>query len=188
MESENFFWMVSNVEVRRPQDLAGLRLGTVSNLFEPFAKALDMVFTVVGRNDVYAALNQGMVDVFAFNISTFGHQHLHEVVPYVINHPFYHNSGVVIMDQDAWDQLPKHLQELVTSTFIESQPALGNAQDTVIAKTKKMSTDAGVEFINFSEEDAKWFLDLAYKSLSEMYIEKMPETAPVLLKMLGAIE
>ncbi len=189
LQSQTFYWVVTKVKIERLQeDFKGLRYGHSTITQKTFMEALGMSYTEIKMRDMYAAFDQGMVDVLTLPFSRMATLHIQEVAKYVINHPFLSGQGVLIMNLDTWNKLPKHLQELIVSTLREYEPKWGDNTESDTVKAKKIFKDAGVETLTFSEEDAKWFIDLAYTKTSDVYIKLMPETAPALLKKLGAIK
>ena len=67
------------------------------------------------------------------------------------------------MNLDSWNRIPKHLQDLMNKTMIEVEREIVDFWAGGHEKAWQTMMDNGVEPIDFSPADAKWFLDLADK-------------------------
>ena len=75
------------------------------------------------------------------------------------------------MNLDSWNQLPPHLQDLVMDVVIELEPEQRDRDAAKDEEYFQKFLDAGVQPIEFSPADAKWFLDTAYNSMWNRILE-----------------
>ncbi|MBW8036675.1 MAG: hypothetical protein FVQ79_13885 [Planctomycetes bacterium] len=88
---------------------------------------------------------------------------VHGVSKYFADHSLFEpGDSMLIMNLDKWNQLPKHLQDLMKQVMIDNEPDLIAHYDRIIAESRQVAIDAGVEPVSFSPADAKWFRDTAY--------------------------
>jgi len=171
----SYFYTYLNVPVDTPYDLSGLKLRT-SLTHIPFVEALGAIPISIGPMEIYTAMERGVVDGFTWPwiISDFGWP---EVTKYVIDHPYHTGNSILVMNLDTWNRLPKHLQELITEVGREVQPDIETLNDRRHEEERQLWRDAGIEFIEFSPADAKWYVDLAYDTMWERLMTKAPENA-----------
>ena len=119
-----------------------------------------------------------MVDGYVFSLEGARSYSLHEVVPYVLDHPLYRSNTNLPMNLDSWNKLPPHLQKLVTEVYEEFVPIFIKASAQGLVDAKKVFQDAGAEFITFSAADAEKFISVSYASEAQKYLDEIPDTAP----------
>ncbi len=169
--------------IERPQDLAGRTIGPTDVSEQEFwSKDLKMISLQMPMPEAYSAMEQGLLDVVVgaplFSCLDMRWQ---EVAKYYIDHDLLRAGSVFsLMSLDAWNKLPKHLQDL----FIEEHKQLEYDAplffEEKYAKARVTAREAGVQFIKFSPEDAKWFLETEHKRSFERALRLAPEDGPKL--------
>lgn len=178
------FYMFTNFPVKKPQDLANYTCGGTA-LWMPFMRALDMVPVHTMVQDLYTSLERGVIDSYVLPGLTAEECGLVPVSKYLINHGFYEtNNLTVTVNLDVWNQIPKHLQDLMNEVMIELEPWELEFWYTCNKEGLKRMRDAGVEFVEFSPEEGKWYRDLAYSSSWEDFEAKV---SPEMLANLKAV-
>ena len=178
--------------VRTLDDLRARKLRVWSNdQVETFSK-LDVSAQIVGQNDLYVALQTGVVDcavypaLFAHTIS------LQEVTDYASYlYPIASVPYVLGVDQEAWDGLTDAEREAVTTAadrVWERTNEYSQAEENEQAARARLA-DQGVEFLEpFSDEDRAAFLEAASATWEEFAMEaggKAPEYRQRILDILG---
>jgi TRAP-type C4-dicarboxylate transport system substrate-binding protein len=178
--------------VRTLEDLRTRKLRVWSNdQVETFTK-LGVSAQIVGQNDLYVALQTGVVDctvypaLFAHTIS------LNEVAKYASY--LYPVAGVPYVlgaSQGAWDGLTDAERDAVSTAAArvwERTNEYSKAEENEQAARAKL-TDQGVTFLDaFSDEDRAAFLDAASSTWEEMAEDaggKAPEYRQRILDVLG---
>ncbi|MFC2014273.1 TRAP transporter substrate-binding protein DctP, partial [Chloroflexota bacterium] len=179
------FYIMTNKKVEEPYSgFQGLKIRSVAT-YARFLDALGCARVTVPRTDIYSALERGVIDAFIGNVSVTADLGQHEILKYMIDHKFYQSNVVIWMNLDTWNKLDAHLQKLLVDTMAEHE----KWDDTFWVSTEQESrqkfVDVGVEFLKFSPGDAQWFLDLAYKSVIDEFLEASPEIGPKLLEVMG---
>lgn len=178
--------------VRTLEDLRTKKLRVWSNdQVETFTK-LGVSAQIVGQNELYVALQTGVVDcavypaLFAHTIS------LNEVTKYASY--LYPVAGVPYVlgaSKDAWESLTDAEREAVTTAAAnvwERTNEYSKAEENEQAARDKLS-EQGIEFLEpFSEEDRAAFLEAASSTWEEMANEaggKAPEYRARILEVIG---
>ena len=170
-------FIYTNVRVDRPQELAGQKMAGVGMIADPFMKALGMAHTLMSYGDLYSAMEQGVVDGFWDSRTGPVGMGLTDVSKYFIDHGFYVDNTVFIVNLDSWNSLPQHLQDLVMESAEEVGREMPAMHKEVVDRDTQAMLDAGVELIKFSPADAKWFTELAYEIAWDDLTQKYPEIA-----------
>ncbi len=178
--------------VRTLDDLRARKLRVWSNdQVETFSK-LDVSAQIVGQNDLYVALQTGVVDcavypaLFAHTIS------LQEVTDYASYlYPIASVPYVLGVDQEAWDGLTDTERQAVTTAadrVWERTNEYSQAEENEQAARARLA-DQGVEFLEpFSDEDRAAFLEAASATWEEFAMQaggKAPEYRQRILDILG---
>ena len=178
--------------VRTLDDLRKKKLRVWSNdQVETFEK-LGVSAQIVGQNDLYVALQTGVVDcavypaLFAHTIS------LQEVTKYASY--LYPVAGVPYVlgaSESAWESLTDSERDAISTAAArvwERTNEYSNAEENEAAARAKLA-EQGVEFLDpFSDEDRAAFLDAASETWSAMAAEaggKAPEYRERILGVLG---
>lgn len=175
--------LCTKVNLRSPKDLAGLKIRSVP-IYDAFLKELKAVPVTIPVPEIYTALERGVVDGFiqplAGGFTSLG---FHEVVKYIVNHYFYQLPGIALMNLEFWNKLPKETKDFLMDTMKDNEKIIGKMflsyHETELERAQK----AGVKLINFSPEDAKYFIDTAYRTGWENLLKKAPKYGPRLKEL-----
>ncbi len=174
-DPEGLFFIWSQQRVEKPQELVGMKIGSVTTAIIPFTKALGAIPSVVSFGDFYTGVERGVLDAHHNPYSSLTDLGMQEIINYGIDHGFYNDGLAFVINLEFWNELPQHLQELVEEVHMELQRdalAIYIEQKT---QNKQVVLDAGVELIKFSPADAEWYIELAYSSYWEDIISKYPD-------------
>jgi len=179
------FHLYTNLEVKKPQDLAGKKIRVFSP-FIPLTKALGAVPINLPMGDIYTAMERGAVDGFVMTHFGFVKDFSwHEVTKYVIDYPVYQGTAVILANPKKWNEIPADVQgEIIAFKKSTIDPAIHEYYAELSGKDWQLMMDNGVKPIKFSEADGSAFLKLAYDVAWDDVISKSPELAPKLKKML----
>jgi len=179
------FHLYTNPEVKRPKDFAGKKI-RVFRPFIPLIKALGAVPINLPMGDIYTAMERGAVDGFVMTHFGFVKDFSwHEVTKYVIDYPVYQGTAVILVNPKRWNEIPGDVQdEIIAFKKSTIDPAIHEYYAELSSKDWQLMMDNGVKPIKFSEADGKAFLNLAYDVAWDDVVNKSPELAPKLKKML----
>ncbi len=177
------FQLQTNVMVKRPEDLSGLKM-RMSPVYKPFAAALGINYVSLPSGEVYTALERGLVDGFAWTVSSrVLDANWPEVVKYYIDHRFGDSDLVMLVSLDTWNKIPKKLQNLMQQTMIELEQEWNPIWAKHQEKTLELYKKSGMKPIRFSPADATRFVELYYDSTWKYIIKKSPELGSKLKKL-----
>jgi TRAP-type C4-dicarboxylate transport system substrate-binding protein len=156
-----FFYMFLNKKVEKPADFRGLKIGG-SPSFHAFIRGLGATVVGVTPAEYYSAMERGVVDGLCTMMSAWAVTGLTEATKYVIDHPFYVPTPLVVVNLGTWQKIPAHLQDLMKEALIETQRAWPQLVRNLNAGIRKKTEAAGVKYVKFLPKDAQWYLDTAY--------------------------
>lgn len=177
------FRLYVNKLIEQP-DLTGLKI-RVSPVYVPLVNGLGGTPVNMPTTEIYTAIERGVVDGFGstyVGIMDFG---LHEVTKYVVNVPFYSKDNALLMNAEVWDGLPEDIRAELDQIAKDVEDEMTKFVEKKIIEEDKLLKDAGLEFIEFNEEQSKTYLDAAYETRWAELKEKSPEYADELQKLGG---
>ena len=158
VNSNEQFYTFLNVRVNKPQELADLKIQS-TGLKIPAVKGMGASPIIIREEEVYTAMERGVVDGAVQSMSTVVPVSLFEVSKYFIDHGYYESNVTAIMNLDTWNRIPRHLQDIMIDIIIELEREWGDFFAETGQKGKAKIIEEGVEPIKFSAEDAKWYID-----------------------------
>ncbi|MFC1902581.1 TRAP transporter substrate-binding protein DctP [Chloroflexota bacterium] len=166
------FYLWTNIPANTPYDMAGQKMRTGS-LYDDFMRELGILPITMPQSDVYTAIERGLISGFGDTPATVIRLRFFEVTKYRVNHAFYTPNVPVVVNLDTWNSIPKHLQDLMQKLMIEIEVEAVAHYDGITESNDKQILDGGMEFIEFSPTDAKWYVDTAYRAAWKALEEKV---------------
>ena len=164
-------------------DFTGLKIRG-SQVYTAHVKSLGGVPVIMPLTDTYTALERGVVDGLGFGRVGVKDYSFQEVIKYVIDHPFYTVDDTILINGNSWKKLPADIRDKVEQMGIQLEADTRKAFADQYSKEDQIMKDLGIQFIRFSEKDAKKFRQLAYESGWEDVL-KADATLGAKLKALG---
>lgn len=166
----NQFRMYLRKPIDKP-DFSGLRLrGSPAQL--PMIRALGGSPMSIGPDDVYTALERNVIDGFGWTYTGIDVYGWHEVTKYVVNHPFYSLDGAILFSKAAWEKLPEDVRQEMEKLAPELELRIEAQMKERLQNEDKRLAGMGLEFITFSDEDARYFLDTTMKAGWDEFIRQ----------------
>lgn len=189
LDPAGLFFLYSNERVERPQDLAGLKIGAESGANIPAIKSLGAIPTLLPYAEAYPALERGVVDYWITTPTSLVFQiGAQELIKYAVDYGFYQDATAYLFNLDTWNKIPPHLQKLLQDVHKEVQKeALADFTARTEAANQTLK-EAGVEFVKWSEEDGKWFIDTIYDFVWNEIITRDPEIGKQFYKLMEGKE
>ena len=179
------FWMWVQDPIKTPGDLKGKKMRSMF-LYDRFLKDLGTVPVNVPPAETFTALERGVVDGFCFPLLGPRVKGFTKSTKYIIGQSFYAMDAVMIMNLDAWNKLPKSVQDKILEITADYEPDMVAMCEESEKKEWEELNKAGIKKIVFSPEDAKKFEETAYKAKWNELAEKLPpETIKELKKLTG---
>jgi TRAP-type C4-dicarboxylate transport system substrate-binding protein len=160
--SQNPFQLYTIKKVTAPDQIKGLRIRT-SAMYVDFLRALGANPVAAKPGDVYQALERGVVDGLMWPLDSIRPWGWHEAVKFVTGPPFYKVSHPLLMNAKKWDALPKGIQEVFMEALRLEVIVIDARTKEDIKNEYKEMKKAGMQVIEFSPEDTRKYLDMAYE-------------------------
>lgn len=168
------------------EDLKGHSIANTSTSAEEFLRRLGMSLVIVSSMDLFTSVERGVVDSWIWPVSGwfFG---LHEVTDYCIDIRFATAENVLyLMNLDKWNSLSKNQQEVLMDAMKSIERDALPRDQQLYTEFRQKFVDAGTQFLKFSPEDTKWFLDLYFDAEWDETAKKTgQETADQLREMVA---
>ncbi len=149
-----------NQPISKPEELAGMRFAAGPTNIRALA-AWGGSGVMVSLAEKYSALERRIVDGTAGVMTSHYNDSLYEVTRYWL--PYSLNSALtsVLVNQDKWNQIPAHLQQLMIDVMVELEVEAEQSLTASANAMKQKLLDAGMIVNEFSPADAERFLDVA---------------------------
>jgi TRAP-type C4-dicarboxylate transport system substrate-binding protein len=145
--------MSSNVKVDDISDFSGVKIRTMENKYHlAFWKALGANPSPLAFSELYIALQQGLVDAQENPYATIVSAKLYEQQDYVVNTNHIMFLSTTVMNKGLYDGLPEDLKAVVDEVFAEASEIAFEIGQQESDKARKVLEDAGVEFIDMTDE------------------------------------
>lgn len=154
------FHVFLNTPVETLTDLGGLRIRVFPTLL-PLVKSLGADPLVLPMGEIYTAMERGAIDGFMRGTVGWAEQ-FDGVVTHVVYPGVYRAGFPVLVNEDAWNELPGDLQDRIT-TFVRDDlaPRIDEIWATDVADGVVQMETAGFEVVQFSVEDAAQLREIA---------------------------
>ena len=174
------FYMTFKNQVKTLADLKGLKLGMVGTHAKGLSAALGMGMVSLPPTEAYSALERGVVDAFSTAADTQISYGVYEGVKYALDAPYFVDNTVWLMNPAKWNSLSKDVQDTLMSVYLANEQNLAKQHEDMIAASVKQMADKGIQFVKFSPDDEKKFLDTCYSSEWTRLSEAYPDDAKAL--------
>ena len=177
-QEENFFytWLRDN-KLETQEDFRNALIGTAAG-----ARAAVGGWGATAENvpvpDNYTALERGVVEGVAGQpLEGAVANGWHELVDYVIDHPYYQSTVVLIMNLDTWESLSENQQQALEQAVTAAEQEVMDLRVEALAEARETIEAAGVEFYELEDEVRDWYLQTAFDSAWELQEENHPEVS-----------
>lgn len=162
----------NNKAIVNPEDMNGLKIRVQpSPVWQAHMKALGANPTPVDFNELYSALEQGVVDGQENPIATIMSMKFYEVQKNIALTEHTYSPAIVLMSNKVYDSLTDEqkawLEEAVQEAADAQRQQLAEAEEASIAKLKEMG-------INFTEPNREAFAE-ATKDVANAIADKVPQ-------------
>lgn len=164
-------------------DLTGLKI-RVTPIYRAFFASMGASMIRTKPGDVYTALERGTVDGYGWPIQGVLDLGWHEVTKYRVDPGFYRASVEVLVNLDAWNKLDD-AQKKVLNEAAAWMEGLCAEDEAMNRKERQRQADAGIQTIQFSEPVSRGYLEQAYRTGWDAFIEANPEHGPKLKELLS---
>jgi TRAP-type C4-dicarboxylate transport system substrate-binding protein len=170
---KQFNILLGKKKVTKP-DLTGFKIRS-SPVAEPIIKKLGGVRVGTSMEELYAAMDRGVVDGYITPLLGIRDLGLQEVTKSVIDHPFWYTETRAIINLQKWQSLPPDLRKFIQGLFIQEEKPSATRVVNAIDKEKVELKKAGIQFVQFTPADAKTFYNVVWEAAWEYGRKNAPE-------------
>lgn len=159
--------------IRKPADLAGMKLKTAGGLFDKIARRYDISPVSIPAPETYEAVQRGVVEGLLFSYPSLRSYHLNDLVKYVTygmrTSGF---PGSIIIAEKTWRKLPEDIRKVLRDVSRVSAEREGERWDELNLKIRNEFEAQGIAIYDLSaEEQVEWAR--ALDGLDEEYAQEM---------------
>ena len=158
----------TTAEVRKSSDFSKLtmRVADVAGLINLF-NALDANPTVTAFNEIYTAMQTGVVNGFEIGLESVLSNNLQEVVDYCVETCHTYTIDCFLMSERAYQRLTPEEQEIVTRAFDDACAEQRSVFNQNLAGYKERLAEANVETIQLSDEEMDKVTQMAQPAIEK---------------------
>ena len=180
-----FFNLLLNKKVMKPEDFKGLRIGTATA-----ARALTEGWGAAPVNlqmtDYYTAMERNTVDgISGTTLTNWVASGCQAVTKYLALPGYLQSSVFVAMNLNVWNKLPPDLQQVITDAMAYSEKFNAELWAEDKAKSVQKVKEAKVEIYNLPPDTAKWIVETAYAATWDYQQKRFPDVTPKLKTLLS---
>ena len=159
------FYIWPNEPVQTLADVKGMKIRGGGICYDPWFEEIGVTPVQIPMPDTYSALQRGVVDGFAWPCLGMVDTGWTEVTKNCINHGVYPASNAgIIMNLDKWNAIPKGTQDKLLKAIEEAEYDMVPHYLNLCAQERQTAVNAGVTLLEFSPDEAKWYMDIAYEA------------------------
>lgn len=166
-------------QVKTVEDLKGLKLRTHTSEAAQLVEAWGAVPISMSMNDLYDAIQKGVVDGAVIPLAAVVDHNLQDVIDYVTLGHFYSSSFGVAMNKDVWDSLDPEIQQVIESLAGEARAVKsGEAFDASLEKAYQLFEEKGIEVYELPEEELSKLREAAQGVVDKWISDKEAQGLP----------
>lgn len=176
--------LYTTVPVKSLADFKGLSI-RVTPAYKAFVEAMGAAPVATDPGEVFTALERNMVKGYGWpslGISDFGWD---AVTKFVIEPAFYQVDVMVIANINAWNKLPKNLQDVLNASMQEVEKEAYQHFGKLISEDRENLKKKGVQEIKLPADEAARYLETAYEASWKEVLRKDPQMGPQLRDLLS---
>ncbi len=176
-----------NEQVRVPNDLQGLQLRSGGGAQDRAVRELGAAPVAMTASEMYEAIQRGTVDGTAVNAISVLPYNLQEVVDYgTIGAPMGNFTAIYTMRNDAFEELPEDLQEIVLESAAEANQNVCEAIERENEEANEILLEEGTELYELTHDELAEWLERVEPAVSQ-WVEDL-DGADILEEYEAALE
>lgn len=170
------FHLYTTKEVKKISDLKGKAIRVTAS-YKDFVAALGASPVMIAPGEVYTALERGVADGYGwvnFGISDWGWEALTKAV---IDPGFYQVDTMGLVNLTKWNNLSDDVKKIINDAMIEVEKEMPAYYQDLYKKDRELLASKGIKVLKLSDDEAKQYLDMAYKSVWDEVLKTAPDYA-----------
>jgi TRAP-type C4-dicarboxylate transport system substrate-binding protein len=162
-DGDGFVLYLRDKKISKPEDLKGLKIRTTP-IYRAMFSAFGAELITSPPSELTSMLERGVVDGFGFSSLSIKDNGWSKFVKFRIEPQFYVPNNAIIVNLAKWRSLPQDVRDLMKRKavqFASEYPTKYGQNRSAIARQQVI--DDGVQIITFQGDDAKRWVDTAYK-------------------------
>lgn len=177
----------SRKPIRSIADLRGVKLRAQGIVETEFTKAIGATPVTLTWEEVYPAMQQGVIDAYWVTHSATFNAKLHEVAKYCYEVGLGGANWFIIVNKAALQKLPSETQKVILDLRQPVSDKLWDRVDGDIREFKRRLLEKGMTFTQASPEDMKAMLDVAPKVWDTWLQKAGPEAKDLVEKIKATV-
>ncbi|WP_240375955.1 TRAP transporter substrate-binding protein DctP [Bacillus piscicola] len=172
-----------NEPIDQVSDLEGMSVRSAPN-YNRFFEELGINSKLIDPSEVYTSLQTGVVEGFVYGgFSGPRKDGWTDSTKYVLDHPFWTQNCVILMNDDKWSEISEKDQEAIINATGEYERHMVDYYEKMDQEEIEELKAIGVELIELPKEEAEKFLQTAYDTEWNYVEEQVPELAEKLREL-----
>jgi len=164
-------------------DLKGFNI-RVSPMYLQVIKGLGGNPVAIPPTEVYSALERNVVDGYCWPSVGIRDWGWDKQTKYVVDPGFYQVPNPLLINLNAWNKLPKKLQNLLTEAAGEAEKKVVALFDDLAKQERPILLKEGIQVITLPPAESEKFLKVAYDEGWKDILGKSPQTGAKLKELL----
>jgi TRAP-type C4-dicarboxylate transport system substrate-binding protein len=184
-DGDGFVLYLRDKKISKPEDLKGLKI-RITPIYRAMFSEFGAELITSPPSELTSMLERGVVDGFGFSSLSIKDNGWLKFVKYRVEPQFYVPNNAIIVNLAKWRSLPQDVRDLMKRKaiqFASEYPTKYNQNRSAIARQQVI--DEGVQIITFQGDDAKRWIDTAYKSGWEEIDRIDPVAGPKLRELIS---
>lgn len=157
----------------------------VTPAYKVFAEALGASPVVTDPGEVYSALQRNMIKAYGWPSLGIGDFGWDEVTKFVIEPPFYQVDVIGLVNINAWNKLPKELQDALNVSMQATEREAYDHFKKLIQEDREKLKKKGLQEIRLSKAEADKYLQTAYEASWKEVLKKDAQQGATLRNLLS---
>jgi len=176
------FKIFCNKKIEKIEDFKGMRI-RVMPLYISFIKALGGSPVTISPDEIYTAIERGVVDGFMWPNVGMISWGLQEVTKYIVDPGIFQMEPATMINMDKWKKIPLDTQNLIDE-IMQDMEYIASMRNTMLEeKEMRVRAAAGMKVIQLPPADAEQFVKTASDATWAYLIEKSPKYGPKLKEL-----
>jgi len=164
-------------------DLKGFNI-RVSPMYLQVIKGLGGNPVAIPPTEVYSALERNVVDGYCWPSVGIRDWGWDKQTKYVVDPGFYQVPNPLLMNLNAWNKLPKKLQNLLAEAAVEAEKKVVALFEDLAKQERPILLKEGFQVITLPPTESERFLKVAYEEGWKDILGKSPQTGAKLKELL----
>ncbi|SDI28565.1 TRAP-type C4-dicarboxylate transport system, substrate-binding protein [Alteribacillus persepolensis] len=172
-----------NEPIDEVADLEGMSVRSAPN-YNRFFDELGINSKMIDPSEVYTSLQTGVVEGFVYGgFNGPRKDGWTDSTKYVLDHPFWTQNCVILMNDDKWNDISEDDQEAIVQATAEYEKDMVAHYEELDEKEIEELQAIGVELFELPQEEADKFLETAYETEWQHLEGEVPELVDELRKL-----